>query len=487
MHNVCSHRRLTQFFPCDVKTPHETPLLTSRVQWSAENANSERVPVSDDFKEKDEHLKDSPVLSEIVELMSECEHSSADSHPPQGLREHVKTPSQDDGSVLFRSDAPDTETRTPHFPGDRDIIDRRYPSTSPTPPSQHSSELQTPSPVGNSPKDWKPSYSESTSSALDLRLSPHLPSRDERNTRIGSWRLSSAPENYRYGQAIHGHYSSHSDLRRMEYSPSISTSSVPPSPPTKLPSIHHLNATLPVNTGCTPGVLHWHFRESMMPGVKPSSPFAHDSIDERDMIDSPSSLGSPQVLPPLLPHILSQTYSPCMQTAPSILMVGPTQPTDSMRNKNAWKDHTQLVRGPNNQTEFRCVWRIGHAGETTDLCGYTAKRHLVKRHIETRHLEIKNHICPFCAKAFPQRVSLNIHVNRHTGATPHPCRYGECDKKFSDPARRHKHMVEAHGYNPQGPRKRYRTTDSYHNNSHFETLAPWTATSNGAEGRVVSG
>ena len=36
-------------------------------------------------------------------------------------------------------------------------------------------------------------------------------------------------------------------------------------------------------------------------------------------------------------------------------------------------------------------------------------------------------------------------------------------------------MVEAHGYNPQGPRKRHRTTDSYHANSHFETLAPWAA------------
>ena len=62
-----------------------------------------------------------------------------------------------------------------------------------------------------------------------------------------------------------------------------------------------------------------------------------------------------------------------------------------------------------------------------------------------------------------------------TGDRPHECRYEGCDKKCSDPARRHKHMVEAHGYNPQGPRKRHRTTDSYHANSHFETLAPWAA------------
>lgn len=46
--------------------------------------------------------------------------------------------------------------------------------------------------------------------------------------------------------------------------------------------------------------------------------------------------------------------------------------------------------------------------------------------------------------------------------------------RFSDPARRHKHMKEAHGYMPTGPRKKYRTTDSYKDvSAQFETMPPW--------------
>ncbi|KAI5120680.1 hypothetical protein M0805_006969 [Coniferiporia weirii] len=402
----CTTRRLTHFFPCGVKKVHEhKPLLTSRVQWSTGYANSEVVPVSDNERnmrldeENDRHAPQSPVPSEMDGLIpSDGERSSPYSRPLAGALpdKHRSAASDDGGSIRSYSDSSDTETRQPSFPGNRDIIDPRYPSSSPSPPTQHSAELETPSPISDIPKDWRVLHNASPSSALDLRLFPNnkLPSQDDRNHRIGSWRVSSAPENYHYERPTHRRYGSSSDPRPA-YSPPISASSAPPSPPPVLPPISHLNATLPVNTGRTPGVLHWRFREPAQPpsNLKRLSPLINDeSMDEFDAADTPSSSASPQVLPPLLPHTLSQSYPPRVPMPPPTMpMAAMPQPTSTTRNKNAWKEHTQLVRGANDQTEFRCVWRVGFSGELTDLCGYTAKRHLVKRHIETRHLQFKDH------------------------------------------------------------------------------------------------
>lgn len=178
------------------------------------------------------------------------------------------------------------------------------------------------------------------------------------------------------------------------YSPSITTSSTPPSPRPVLPPISHLNATLPVNTGRTPGVFHWRFRETEdARHLKRVYPVHHGLADDYD--EAGSSTTSPRSLPPLLPHIkmLAQGY-PAQHQFPGMLpppppIMPPPPAVNPVRNKNAWKEYAQLVPGPNDQTEFRCVWRVGFTGEATDHCGYTAKRHLVKRHIETRHLQFK--------------------------------------------------------------------------------------------------
>ena len=64
-------------------------------------------------------------------------------------RDSRKTPeaSEDGRSVRSCSVSSDSERRHPTFPGNRDIMDSRQPSFSPSPPSRHSAELQTPSPV----------------------------------------------------------------------------------------------------------------------------------------------------------------------------------------------------------------------------------------------------------------------------------------------------------------------------------------------------
>ncbi|TDL29880.1 hypothetical protein BD410DRAFT_834117 [Rickenella mellea] len=151
------------------------------------------------------------------------------------------------------------------------------------------------------------------------------------------------------------------------------------------------------------------------------------------------------------------------------------RPATTLRIKDEWKTHAVTLPGPQDVTVFKCTW----ASADGQCCGYTAKRHLVKRHIETRHLQIKDHICPVpsCGKAFPQRNSLQIHLNRHTGNKPHACRY-DCGMSFNDPARRHKHMVDVHGYVPQGPRKRHRTAGNY---ASFEAIAPWSIQADGED------
>ncbi|KAF7332201.1 C2H2-type domain-containing protein [Mycena kentingensis (nom. inval.)] len=79
-------------------------------------------------------------------------------------------------------------------------------------------------------------------------------------------------------------------------------------------------------------------------------------------------------------------------------------------------------------------------------CLYHAKKQLVKRHVETVHLGYKDFACDFCGKTFPQKSSMKIHRNIHTGETPHGC--PDCSEQFKDPARRHRHMLERHNYVP---------------------------------------
>ena len=42
-----------------------------------------------------------------------------------------------------------------------------------------------------------------------------------------------------------------------------------------------------------------------------------------------------------------------------------------------------------------------------------------------------------------------------TGSTPHVCHY-KCGMAFKDPARRHRHMVEEHGYIPRQSKKKHK-------------------------------
>ncbi|KAJ7682814.1 hypothetical protein DFH06DRAFT_306000 [Mycena polygramma] len=128
----------------------------------------------------------------------------------------------------------------------------------------------------------------------------------------------------------------------------------------------------------------------------------------------------------------------------------PTQPPPAAAPE--WESHAVQIRNPEGRgVAYQCTWTTSEGP-----CHYWSKKQLVKRHVETTHLKFKPFVCDICSKAFPQKTSLEIHRHGHTGDTPHQCNY--CSKSFKDPARRHRHHVEVHGYIPkQGKRKQHPT------------------------------
>ncbi|KAJ6485008.1 hypothetical protein C8R47DRAFT_543191 [Mycena vitilis] len=128
----------------------------------------------------------------------------------------------------------------------------------------------------------------------------------------------------------------------------------------------------------------------------------------------------------------------------------PTQPPPAAAPE--WESHAVQIRNPEGRgVAYQCTWMTSEGP-----CHYWSKKQLVKRHVETTHLKFKPFVCDICSKAFPQKTSLEIHRHGHTGDTPHQCNY--CSKSFKDPARRHRHHVEVHGYIPkQGKRKQHPT------------------------------
>ncbi|KAF7292489.1 C2H2-type domain-containing protein [Mycena chlorophos] len=114
---------------------------------------------------------------------------------------------------------------------------------------------------------------------------------------------------------------------------------------------------------------------------------------------------------------------------------------------SGWEAYARKVDERDPHSPFRCIYPESREGPGP--CQYASKKQLVKRHIETVHLRLKPFECNICRKCFPQKTSLDIHHNGHTGKKPHKCVYEGCDQEFKDPARRHRHYREKHGYEPQ--------------------------------------
>ncbi|KAJ7904503.1 hypothetical protein B0H14DRAFT_2328194, partial [Mycena olivaceomarginata] len=144
-------------------------------------------------------------------------------------------------------------------------------------------------------------------------------------------------------------------------------------------------------------------------------------------------------------------------------MASPHGPTQD------WEAHVVKITNPEDgSAAYQCTWTTPEK-----TCHYWSKKQLVKRHVETTHLKFKPFVCDICSKAFPQKTSLEIHRHGHTGDTPHQCNYN-CGKSFKDPARRHRHHVEVHGYVPKpGKKKQQRSgTAEEQDPSPYESFPP---------------
>ncbi|KAF9221956.1 hypothetical protein BS17DRAFT_784214 [Gyrodon lividus] len=162
----------------------------------------------------------------------------------------------------------------------------------------------------------------------------------------------------------------------------------------------------------------------------------------------------------------SETGERCAVIQPAIRRPSPRGDAE------AWERYARPTLSPDGTTrKWLCTWPTPEDGKS--ICAYNSKKQLVKRHIETTHLRYKPFICEVCKKGFPQKTSLDTHMHGHTGSTPHVCRYG-CGMAFKDPARRHRHMVEEHGYVPRQSKKKHRTGQSHQETSSIEPVRPFT-------------
>lgn len=140
-------------------------------------------------------------------------------------------------------------------------------------------------------------------------------------------------------------------------------------------------------------------------------------------------------------------------------------------DKKAWEKYA--VKKADNVKEYTCQWSQ-HFPDRSLTCTYEALRPLMKRHVETVHLKYKTHSCKYCDRLFPQKANVEVHESsRHTKSKNNVCPYEECGLRFNDPARLHRHKVEAHGYIPKETKRRKKNGTEVARSADYESVQPW--------------
>ncbi|KAK0190962.1 hypothetical protein F5146DRAFT_577523 [Armillaria mellea] len=140
-------------------------------------------------------------------------------------------------------------------------------------------------------------------------------------------------------------------------------------------------------------------------------------------------------------------------------------------DKKAWEKYA--VKKADNVKEYICQWSQQFPDRSL-TCTYAALRPLMKRHVETVHLKYKTHSCKYCDRLFPQKANVEVHESsRHTKSKNNVCPHEECGLRFNDPARLHRHKVEAHGYIPKETKRRKKNGAGVARSANYESVQPW--------------
>ncbi|KAK0486945.1 hypothetical protein EDD18DRAFT_1360155 [Armillaria luteobubalina] len=140
-------------------------------------------------------------------------------------------------------------------------------------------------------------------------------------------------------------------------------------------------------------------------------------------------------------------------------------------DKKAWEKYA--VKKIDNVKEYICQWSQQFPNRSL-TCTYEALRPLMKRHVETVHLKYKTHSCKYCDRLFPQKANVEVHESsRHTKSKNNVCPYEECGLRFNDPARLHRHKVEAHSYIPKETKRRKKNGAGVARSADYESVQPW--------------